>query len=150
MIEKSSFKSGYYILQNEYGINNINENTVAALKNEKNLCRKKELYINLCEVLKRHEIKEILLMKEIMYSKINMFYDGVSFFYRSNTKKNITECYRNDFITPLISYINENKAGKKRCIECSNIVPKTRSMSFMIDSTDDVDKKKGTLLEYEA
>ena len=83
--------------------------------------------------IKRHE--DTYCMKDIMYNKINMFWDGRSFFYRDNTKKNIEKEYKNAFVVPVQEYLKKQKKSEYNCIECTNEVSKTEasSMSWLKD-----------------
>ena len=145
MLQKNSFKAGYQILSDYHGVKEPIEELADEFKKEKDMRAKKEKYLNLMEILERPEVKEVLIFKELMYSKINMFWENASFLLTSNTKKDITECYRDEFILPLTEMIEFEKSGKpkkKRCIDCGELVQKTYSMSFMNDMNDDTNRKK--------
>ena len=141
MLEKTSFLSGYEIIQQITDVTSITVDKIKALKKSE-IKEKYPIYLEICELLEKPEVKEVLIMKELMYSKINLFYDNISFFLNTNLKKNITECYRTDFITPLLEEIQNEKKGKKRCIECLSYASKVRASSFMAETTDDVNRKK--------
>ncbi|MCI1931545.1 MAG: hypothetical protein LKJ13_07615 [Clostridia bacterium] len=141
MLEENSFKSGYVILKNS-GVNLINEETAKEFKKEKEPVKKHEKYINLCNALMDKKVREVLIIKELIYSKIGLFYGNVSFSYKSNVKKDINECFNKDFGKPLIQEITKNKKKNHRCIECSKMCAGRRPISFMTDTTDDVVKKK--------
>lgn len=142
MLEKNSFKAGYVILEDIPNIEHISLDMISNFKKEKDILKQKELYFKICDILEEQEVQEILIFKELMYSKINMFYEGTSFFLPSNLKKSIKECYNKDFIQPIIDEFTSTKIKKKRCIECSNLTYNTKSISFMLDTTDDVSRKK--------
>lgn len=141
MLEKKSFLPGYEIIQQMTDVTSITVDKIKALKKSE-IKEKYPIYLEICELLEKPEVKEVLIMKELMYSKINLFYDKISFFLNKNLKKNITECYRTDFITPLLEEIQNEKKGKKRCIECLSYASKVRASSFMLETTDDVSRKK--------
>lgn len=142
MLEKNSFKSGYIILNEYYNISKITDEIIARLKKEKNLEKEIGAYLEICNILDKPEVQEVLIFKELMYSKMNMFLGDTSFFLSANLKKDIRECYKKDFVQPLLDEVAGTKKKTKRCIECSNLAYNTKSISFMIDSTDDVSRKK--------
>lgn len=142
MIEKNSFKAGYIILDEYHGLPTIDNDMIAAIKKEKDLELKKDLYLNLWQILEQPKVSEILIFKELMYNKINMFYENISFYLSANLKTDIAKCYRKDFIEPILAEITGKRTGKKRCIECSNLATTTRAISYMLDTTDDVNRKK--------
>ena len=142
MLEKNSFVAGYEILYGKDIKKPLTLTLVQEFKKEKEEEEKYQKYINLCAILSQPEVEEVLVMKELMYSKINLFFENTSFFLPANLKKDIKECYYKDFVQPLIKEITSEKQGKKRCIECSCLAEETRSISFMIDTTDDTARKK--------
>lgn len=142
MIEKPSFKSGYVILSQTEGAQTVSEEMIAAFKKEKDANQKLKLYQTLCDILNEPKVKEVLIFKELMYSVINLYYENTSFFLRENIKRDVHALYRKDFIEPLTESFDESKKRAKRCIECGQLVHNTRSIAFMIDTTDDVARKK--------
>lgn len=141
MLEKKSFLAGYEIIEQETDAVPITVDMIKEFKKSK-AEQKYQLYLKLCELLEQPEVSEILIMKDLMYSKINNFYDNISFFLNANLKKSITKCYQIDFVNPLLEEIQKEKKTKKRCIECLNYASNMRASSFMLKTTDDVNRKK--------
>ena len=79
MLEKKSFLPGYEIIQQMTDVTSITVDKIKALKKSK-IEEKYPIYLEICELLEKPEVKEVLIMKELMYSKINLFYDKISFF----------------------------------------------------------------------
>ena len=142
MLEKASFKSGYEILASYNNIEKITLEMITSFKKEKDYLIKKKLYSDLCRLLDQPKVKEVLIFKDILYSKINMFIGEVCFLNKSNTKKDITQTYHNDFIQPLLDDISYTKSKTKPCIDCGRLSKTTTSLSFMSDVTDDTNRKK--------
>lgn len=141
MLEKKSFLAGYEIIEQETDAVPITVDMIKEFKKSK-AEQKYQLYLKLCELLEQPEVSEILIMKELMYSKINDFYDNISFLSKENLRKSIIKCYQKDFVNPLLEEIQKEKKTKKRCIECLNYASNKRANSFMLKTTDDVNKKK--------
>jgi CRISPR-associated protein Cst1 len=143
MLNKNSFLAGYEIIEQETGKNLINKVLVSEFTKEKDLLRKGEQYFHLLELLKQKEIADVLIMKDVLYTKLNLFYEaGMTFLLRTNNKKSFKELYNKDFVEPLLAEIKSSKAGKKRCIECSALTSQQKAISFMVDTSDDLNRKK--------
>ena len=141
MLERNSFKSGYTILK-ESGIDLISLDLVKSYKKEKDPTTKYRLYEKLIEILKLPSVRDVLVFKELMYGKIDRFYQGTSFYLPAKLSKNMKEVYEQDFVTPLLEELHATKKPRYRCIECSELSTQKKSISFMIDTTDDIARKK--------
>lgn len=142
VIEKNSFKSAYIIAESYENIISLNNDKIKEFKQEIELKNKNEKFCEIIKILNQTKMYKVLLFKEIMYSKINLFFENTSFFLPANLKTPIENHYNKDFYEPLQQSILSEKPKKKRCIECSELSIQTRSISFMIDTTDDVARKK--------
>lgn len=142
MLEKASFKSGYEILTLYDDIEPVTLEAISEFKKEKDYLAKKDRYMELCRLLLQPKVKEVLIFKELAYVKINMFLNGISFLNKSNTKKDITLTYHNDFVQPLLDDLTWQKSKTKPCIDCGRLSKTTMSLSFMSDVTDDTNRKK--------
>ncbi len=118
-------------------------------KNIKEIKEYQEKYEQLCklkEILLDEKIKETLLMKDIIYARVNSIWSNKAFLNTSNSKKNMHDVYEKDFIIPLKDYLKDRKPIKnkkaKSCIECGVLLPKTIDISFLNDSVDDMSRKK--------
>ena len=102
------------------------------------------------EFLNQSQVHETLCFKNIIYNYINKFWNK-SFLLRNNAKKDMKECFENDFVIPLKEYIklNTNKM-KEQCIDCGNSINSKIgvSISFMNDFADDLSRKKSALYNY--
>lgn len=141
MLLKSSFVAGYEIINKYTDGAAPDVSVIKKMKGEKNLEEKYNLYTDIYKTVENKDVQKILIFKEIMYSKINMFYDGVSYFQPANLKSDITDCYNKEFVNPVIYEINSVKDGKKMCIECRRATNNVKAISF-VNQTDDVNRKK--------
>jgi len=146
-MESASYKAGYEIVK----LTDDSENPyeyIEILKNEKELERMKELSINIIEHIEKN--KEIYCMKDIIYTKINCFWENVSFLNRTSNKKDIKEEYVRTFVKPFKEYIqNERKPGNT-CIECGNSISKKEAsgMSWLKDVGVDMSRKKSIFWNF--
>lgn len=95
-------------------------------------------------------VNETLCFKNIIYKYINKFWNR-SFLLRNNAKKDMKECFENDFVAPLKEYLKLDKSKMKdQCVDCGNpINNKTGvSISFMNDFADDLVRKKSALYNF--
>ena len=92
--------------------------------------------------MKKH--RDILCMKDIIYTKINMFWQGVAFLNTSNAKKDIKECYYRDFVQPALQYLERKNKGLLQCIQCGNPINTSigRGMSWLNDVGIDIARKR--------
>lgn len=137
-IESNSYKAGYEIAkdtENPYEY-------IEKVKNDKNNETMKESLLKLTNYLSKH--KEIYCMKDIMYNKINMFWESVAFFNSSKIRNNIEEEYKNAFVSPVLKYLSKVQKSDYDCIECGNSVSKSdaSSLSFLKDTGVDINRKK--------
>lgn len=144
-MERASFKSGFDILASCKPFESISSPTaemVNALKKEKDYAIKKERYDELCRLLQGEKVREVLIFKDLMYTRLNLFMGGVSFFNTAKVKKDITETYRESFVTPLIEELGDGTNRSKRCIDCGALSRRQTSMSFLTDVADDTNRKR--------
>lgn len=139
-IESASYKSAYESIEK-----NSEENIYEILKSikaENDFETKKKLIVKIIEHLEKN--KKVYCMKDIIYTKINCFWENVSFLNRSANKKDIKEEYKKTFVSPVQSYLNQSKKSDYRCIECGNEVSKSEAsgMSWLKDIGVDMNRKK--------
>ncbi len=142
MLEKSSFKAGYTILARKNVPRIPTEEMIKDLKKEKDPALKKEKYLELWEILNQKDVRTILIFKELMYNRINLFMDNFGFYLPKMLSSDMGEIYKTEFVVPLQAMIQNTKAGKKRCIDCGVQVPEIKSITFMKDTSDDLARKK--------
>lgn len=140
-MESASYKAGYEILKSK----NVEENPyeyIEKIKSEKDKEEKRNLTIKLIEHIENN--KETYCMKDIIYTKINCFWENVAFLNRNSNKKDIKEEYKNVFVTPFIEYINNTRKSDYSCIECGNTISKKEAsgMSWLKDVGVDINRKK--------
>ena len=89
--------------------------------------------------------KETFVMKSLIYTYINRFWDGKSFLLRANAKKEMRELFEKDFTEPFLKYLKtDHTKSKDSCIDCGNSVDTKEkvSIAFMADCADDLSRKK--------
>ncbi len=146
-LESASYKSGYHIIS-EKGDNFDVLSLVKVLKKEKNITKSLNICHDLIQYMKKH--CETLCMKDIIYTKITLFWQGIAFLNSSNSKKDIKECYYKDFVKPALEYLKVNKKGSMQCIQCGNPINTTigRSMSWLNDVGIDIARKRSHYWNY--
>lgn len=143
MMLKASFKSGYKIMAEYDDVIPVTEDIITNLKKEKDPVVKYDIYKNILKLLEQKTVKNILVFKEITYSKLKLFFGESEFCLKTNTGKTGASVFDKDFYQPLLKELcADEKKKKKLCIECLNYSSDTKSISFMIDTTDDVNRKK--------
>ena len=105
------------------------------------------------EFLKQPKCEETFIMKSVVYTYINRFWDGKCFLLRANAKKDMWELFEKDFSEPFRSYLKEDhKKAKDLCIDCGepmNTKEKV-SIAFMNEIGDDFTRKRSAFWNCKA
>lgn len=141
VIESASYKSGYEIVVSEKQTDNPYE-YMQQYKDTKDYNTKKECIFKIIEHIEKN--KYVYCMKDIIYTKINSFWENVAFLNRNCNKKNIKEEYKNGFVIPVQKYLSSTRKTDISCIECGNPITKTEAsgMSWLKDVGVDINRKK--------
>lgn len=146
-LTSASYVSGYHIIE-EKGDSYDVLSRVKEFKAEKDINKS----LNICEDLIKYMVKhqETLCMKDIIYTKINMFWQGIAFLGRSNSRKDIKECYYNDFVKPALEYLDKKNKGTMQCIQCGNPINVTigKNMSWLNDVGIDMTRKRSHYWDF--
>lgn len=142
----NSYKSGFDNIKNDIENAYIYEN----LQKEKlsfklDACELKRRLEELNIFLKQPLCEETFVMKSVIFNYINCFWEGKSFLYIPNQKKNMRELFEQDFIKPFKDYVKKQHIKDKDiCIDCGKILESNDrvSIAFLKDMADDLDKKK--------
>lgn len=89
--------------------------------------------------------RETFIMKSVVYTYINRFWDGKCFLLRANAKKDMRELFEAEFSEPMRNYWKEEKQkGKDLCIDCAAPMGTKEkvSIAFMKEVADDLTRKK--------
>lgn len=140
-LTSASYNSGYEIISaggDKFDILSL----VKEFKKEKDIQKSLLICQNLIEYMVKH--KDVLCMKDIIYTKINMFWQGVAFLNKSNSKKDIKECYYQDFVLPTLNYLEKKNKGNMQCIQCGNPISASlgKGMSWLNDVGIDMARKR--------
>ncbi len=97
------------------------------------------------EFLKQPKCEETFIMKSVVYTYINRFWDGKCFLLRANAKKDMWELFEKDFSEPFRSYLKaDHKKAKDLCIDCGEPINAKEkvSIAFMNEMGDDFTRKR--------
>lgn len=139
-IESSSYKSGYVIATK----NNITEDPYQYLKeiqDTKEVEVKRQKAIKIINYLEQN--REIYCMKDIVYNKINIFWNNVAFLNRTSNQNDMKEEYQKSFVLPVMEYLNKPSKSDYTCVSCGREISKSNasSMSWLSDVGVDYKKK---------
>ena len=139
-MERASYKSGVEIVKS-YGESIDIYNILDKIKKEEDLNKKREDIFIIIEYLKKY--KEVFCMKDIIYTKIDKYWQNVAFLNSASNKKDIKQEYKKAFLDPVLNYINVPQKGELSCIGCGNKITKTigKSMSWLNDIGVDASRK---------
>lgn len=122
------------------------------IKDIKDYQEKYQQLTQLKALLAQPTVKETLLMKDIIYSRINSLWSNKAFLNMANSKKNIYNIFEKDFIAPLKKSLLEGKKitnkKAKNCIECDCVLGDSVEISFLNDTADDMTRKRSSFWNY--
>ncbi|MEI0477449.1 Cas8a1 family CRISPR/Cas system-associated protein [Brachyspira pulli] len=94
------------------------------------------------------EVRDTLLMKNIMYTKINQFWENKAFLLPANSKKDIKEMFYQSFEKPLKELINNKKKYNYNCVVCNESINKDIDTTFLFEVGVDTNRKKSAFWNY--
>lgn len=94
------------------------------------------------------EVRDTLLMKNIMYTKINQFWENKAFLLPANSKKDIKEMFYQSFEKPLKELINNKKKYNYNCVVCNENINKDIDTTFLFEVGVDTNRKKSAFWNY--
>ena len=147
VLKSASIATGIKILENE-GLNTNLATLTESLKEEKDTTKSKEILKEINEKLQLPYVKQTLYMKSIMYSKINMIWEGVSFLNRGENVKNIKQAFNDYFVQPLIEMINHEKPNKTNCKNCNSGFGELQHFSHLKDIGIDSKRKRSPFWDF--
>lgn len=139
-LSSASIKTGCETLQANGLKIKIQENINNIKKNKKDIDKIKKYLKEIQNDYKNKEVKQTLLMKNIMYNKIKLFWENKSFLLPANSKKDLKEEFYKSFEKPLKSIIEETK-GKYNCITCGRETSSSMDTTFLFEVGVDTGRK---------
>lgn len=145
-LEADGIKTSYKVLKKYKIPINIEEN----INEVKNIIKDKSYDINeiknyLKKILndfKNDKIKQNLLMKNIIYNKIKLFWKDKAFLSKNNSDKDLKEVFNNSFEEPLKNMIEDKKEYKYNCITCDTKIQRNIDTTFLFEVGLDTNRKK--------
>lgn len=140
-LSSASIKTGCETLQANGLKIKIQENINNIKKNKKDIDKIKKYLKEIQNDYKNKEVKQTLLMKNIMYNKIRLFWENKSFLLPANSKNDLKEEFYKSFEKPLKLIIEETK-GKYNCITCGMETSNDMDTTFLFEVGVDTGRKK--------
>lgn len=146
MMLKKSFENTSNILKTEYNVQYDIFDMVKSLKSIKDINSKYPTYIQIIDILNDKTIRSQYMYTELLYGKFKLFFNENA---QSHKITILDEKIRreytihNNLINPLLEdFSTDAKKKKTVCIECLENTSCKRNNTFMLDTADDVGKKK--------
>ena len=140
-LSSASIKTGCETLQAKGLKIKIQENINNIKKNKKDIEKIKKYLKEIQNDYKNKEVKQTLLMKNIIYNKIRLFWENKSFLLPMNSKNDLKEEFYKSFEEPLKSIIKGTK-GKYNCITCGMETSNDMDTTFLFEVGVDTGRKK--------
>lgn len=146
MMLKKSFENTSNILKTEYNVQYDIFDMAKSLKSIKDINSKYPTYIQIIDILNDKTIRNQYMYTELLYGKFKLFFNENA---QSHKITILDEKIRreytihNNLINPLLEdFSTDAKKKKTVCIECLENTSCKRNNTFMLDTADDVGKKK--------
>ena len=146
-LSSASIKTGCETLQAKGLKIKIQENINNIKKNKKDIDKIKKYFKEIQNDYKNKEVKQTLLMKNIMYAKIQPFWSNKAFLNPQKSKNDLKEEFYETFEKPLKSIIEETK-GKYNCITCGMQTSSSMDTTFLFKVGVDTGRKRSTFWNY--
>ncbi|MDD3231348.1 MAG: ATP-binding cassette domain-containing protein [Oscillospiraceae bacterium] len=85
--KRISYTAGFKILKDYYHIDYDFVGTAKALKNEKDVQKQIDVLPDIKMQLENRDVKHVLLLKDIAYTRVQNYWSGVSFLHRTKNKE---------------------------------------------------------------
>ena len=146
-LSSDSIKTGCETLQAKGLEIKIQENINNINKNKKDIDKIKKYLKEIQNNYRNKEVKQTLLMKNIMYAKIQPFWSNKAFLNPQKSKKDLKNEFYETFEKPLKSIIEETK-GKYNCITCGMQTSSSMDTTFLFKVGVDTGRKRSTFWNY--
>ena len=146
-LSSDSIKTGCETLQSKGLKIKIQENINNIKKNKKDIDKIKKYLKEIQNNYRNKEVKQTLLMKNIMYAKIQPFWSNKAFLNPQKSKKDLKNEFYETFEKPLKSIIEETK-GKYNCITCGMQTSSSMDTTFLFKVGVDTGRKSSTFWNY--
>ena len=140
-LSSDSIKTGCETLQSKGLKIKIQENINNIKKNKKDIDKIKKYLKEIQNNYRNKEVKQTLLMKNIMYAKIQPFWSNKAFLNPQKSKKDLKNEFYETFEKPLKSIIEKTK-GKYNCITCGMQTSSSMDTTFLFEVGVDTGRKK--------
>jgi len=153
MLLKSSYKNAYEMMRGQELEAGFDLEYMKTLKKSKDLKDKQKYANEIIEVIDQEKVKNILIYTELLYGIFKLFFNENSMSKKilclCDAKKRYEDTYYANFIEPLLGEMDvADKKKTTRCIECFGMAYNKKAFTFMVDSTDDVNRKKSAYWNY--
>lgn len=146
----NSYQGAYNILKekNNYSVDLYD--LIKDLKKEKNLELEKNLLNQILTILEDDTVRKYLFFRELAYSRIQKFWDSVSFLNRNNAKKDMKEVHCDVFEKPFKEYLSSASKRTVCCEECGELISDKEkcNYSYLKGTTADTSRKKNDFWNY--
>lgn len=83
--------------------------------------------LQIIDYMKKDEVKKQLAGKDIAYTVVSKFWNGISFLHKTKSEQNMYKEYKYYFVDSTTDYIKQDKEGAKYwCLNCSSPIVKTK------------------------
>ena len=147
--KRNSYIAGFKILKDYYHIDYDFVGTAKALKNETDVQKQIDVLQDIKMQLENRDVKHVLLLKDIAYTRVQNYWSGVSFLHRTKNKEPFEQAFNEYFIHSITEFAP--KKGKKAmgCFQCGRTLQAGASSTAWVNETmPDVKRKTDSFWNY--
>ena len=141
--KRASYESAYSLLAKQGNTFDFSGALDELKKTKDNDARLRAALIIMDEMRKE---KEVLILKDIVYTRVQPFWQNYSFLLRTENKTDFYQAYNKSFLQPALQYVSEERKIPKKGVECCQCrelitVGEACSMSWINDEGVDINRK---------
>jgi CRISPR-associated protein Cst1 len=144
-LKRNSYLAAYEILAHR-GENVDFVGKIKESKETRDFYEKKMILLAIIE--KAMEYRDVFLLKDIAYTKIQPFWSNIAFLNRMENKSEFSQTFEKSFTTPVNDFLADNTENKQQktelfCCQCGSPITKGQasSMSWINDEGIDLNRK---------
>lgn len=148
--EKGPYNADYTILKEVYHVDYDFIEQFKKIKASNSLSDQIHNLKILREWCSDSQVRQILILKGIVLTRVKLFWQNVAFLKRQNLKKDIIQTYRDKFIAEIEAYV-PSKRGEAVCFQCGiPLASGASSIAWVNDTLPDIARKTSGFWNHNA
>ena len=148
-IKRPSYKSGFEILEKYYGIGYDFIGTADIIKTEKEPEKQLKMIEEITREFKNDEVQHVLELKDITYTQVQNYWNGISFLHKSKNKEPLEKAFTSYFMEAIWNEKPRKRKKSIQCFQCGRDLPaRSPSMAWVNQTMPDIKRKTDSFWNY--